>query len=158
VDEVKQIVDYARTFFLKTGYHPPIVFIKGTRGKVALEFQTFGATAGERELDMMNAGTMIACERNVGELELIVFVNEAWMGKNMNVLPSQDPKRIEVLLVNSLDARTQEEYLLTYEVKRDPKGTVTDLAEMDLPKTGFPKGRLLPAFLKGYQIISPVHN
>jgi hypothetical protein len=158
VDEVQTIVDYAKTFFLKTGYHPPIAFIKGTQGKVALEFKTFGATAGERELDMLNAGTMIACKRNVGELELIVFVNEAWMGRNMDILPSLDPKRVEVLLINSLDTRTQEEYLLTYEVKRDPNGTVTNLVEMALPKTGFPKGRLLPAFQKGYQIISPVKN
>jgi hypothetical protein len=158
VDEVKQIADLARKIFLLDGYHVPMVFVKGTHGKVVLELKHFGATAQEREFDMLNAGTLVACKNNVGELELIVHVSEAWMGTNITILPSQDPKRIEALLVNSLDARTHEERLLIFEVKRDPKGTVTDLKEIVFPKDGEPKGRLLPAFQKGYQIVSPVHN
>jgi hypothetical protein len=135
-----------------------MVFIKGTHGKVVLELKHFGATAQEREIDMLNAGTLIACKSNVGELELIVLVNEAWMGTNMDILPSQDPKRIEVLLVNSIDARTQEERLLIFEIKRDTHGNVVALTEKVLPAEGSPKGKLLPAFQKGYQIVSPVHN
>ena len=158
MDEVKQIADLARKIFLHDGYHVPMVFVKGTCGKVVLELKHFGATAQEREMDMLNAGTLVACKCNVGDLELIVHVSEGWMGTNIHILPSQDPKHIEVLMVNSLDARTQEERLLIFEVKRDPKGTVTDLREVDLPKSGEPKGKLLPAFQKGYQIISPVHN
>jgi len=158
VDEVQKIADFAKAIFLQDGYHAPIVITKGTKGKRVVLLEQFGDTADERVKDMFYAGAMLADKGNIGELELIVFVNEAWMSRNLDVLPSLDPKRIEVLLVNSLDARTQEEQLLTYEIKRDPKGTVTDLTEMDLPKDGHPKGRLLPAFQKGYQIVSPVHN
>ncbi len=158
MDEVKQIADLARKIFLHDGFHSPMVFAKGTNGKVVLEFKHFGATADERVRDMLNAGTQVACQRNVGELELIVYVCEAWMGTNMDILPSQDPKRIEVLLVNSLDARMQEEKLLTFEIKRDPKGKVLDLKELMLPEAVETKGKLLPAFQKGYQIVSPVHN
>ncbi len=158
MDEVKQIADLARKIFLHDGYHVPMVFVKGTRRKVVLELKRFGATAHEREIDMLNAGTLVACKSNVGELELIVHVCEAWMGTNINILPSQDPKRIEVLLVNSLDARTQEEKLLSFAIKRDPKGKVLDLKELVLPEAVETKGKLLPAFQKGYQIISPVHN
>jgi len=158
VDDVKAITEIAKRVFLTDGYHAPMVFAKGTNGKVALEFKNFGATSGERERDMLNAGTFIACKSNVGELELIVFVNEAWQSTNANVLPSQDPKRVEVLVINSLDARTQEERLLIFEVKRDPKGKVLDLKELALPEKVETKGRLLLAFQKGYQIVSPVHN
>jgi hypothetical protein len=158
VDEVKEIANFAKKIFLQDGYHAPMVFVKGTSGKVFFELVNFGETAGERERSMLNAGTLIACKRNVGDLELIILVNEAWMGMNLSVMPSQDPKRIEALLVNSLDARTQEERLLIFEIKRDPKGNILDLKEMVLPEVVETKGWLLPAFLKGYQLISPVHN
>jgi hypothetical protein len=158
VDDVKAITDIAKRVFLHDGYHVPTVFVKGTDNKAAIQLARFGATAEERELDMLNTGTWLACKHNVGELELIVFVSEGWMGANLQVLPSQDPKRIEVLLINSLDVRTQEEHMLPFEVKRDRKGTVLDLKELVFPETVAAKGRLLPAFQKGYQIISPVHN
>jgi hypothetical protein len=158
VDDVNAITDIAKRVFLKDGYHAPLIFVKGTTSKVAIQLVSFGETADERELDMLNAGTWLACKHNVGELDLIVFVNEAWMSRNLDVLPSQDPKRIEVLLINSLDARTQEERLLSFDVIRDPKGHVIDLKRSDLPEFGAPKGKLLPAFQKGYQVISPVHN
>jgi len=158
VDEVKEIADVAKKIFLQDGYHAPMVFVKGTNGKLFFELTNFGATAGERERSMLNAGTLIACKRNVGDLELIILVNEAWMGMNLSLMPSQDPKRIEALLISSLDARTKEERLLIFEVKRDPKGKVLDLKELIFPNTVEAKGWLLPAFLKGYQIISPVHN
>jgi len=158
VDDVKAITDIAKQVFLKDGHHAPMVFVKGTTTKAAIQLARFGATASERELDMLNAGTWLACKHNVGELELIVFVSEAWMGTNLDVLPSQDPKRIEVLLINSLDARTQEENLLAFEIVRDRKGQVTNLKDWSLPDKGSAKGILLQAFQKGYQIVSPVHN
>ena len=158
MDEVQKIADFAKQIFLQDGYHAPIVIAKGTKGNRVVLLEQFGSTADERVKDMFYAGAMLADKGNIGELELIVLVNEAWMGRNIDVLPSQDPKRIEVLLVNSLDARTQEERLLGFEVIRDPKDKIIDLKENVLPKDGSPKGKLLPAFQKGYQIISPVHN
>ena len=158
MDDVKAITDIAKRVFLEDGYHAPTVFVKGTANKAAIQLARFGATAGERELDMLNTGTWLASKHNVGELELIVFVSEAWMGTNLDVRPSRDPKRIEVLMITSLDTRTQEENMFPFEVKRDPKGKVIDLKEMALPEAVETKGRLLPAFQRGYQIVSPVHN
>lgn len=158
MDEVSKIADIAKVLFLRDGYHMPMVFVKGEKDKAFIGLEQFGDTSDKRELDMLNCGTWFASKHNVGDLELIVFVCEAWIGTNINVPPSLDPKRIEVLVVNSLDARTQEEKLLNFEVKRDPKGTVLDLKELVLPETVVTRGRLLPAFQKGYQIISPVHN
>jgi hypothetical protein len=158
VDEVKQIADFAKKLFIRDGFHAPTVFVKGTKGKVAVSLARFGETADERVRDMLNAGTLIACKSNVGELELLIFVSEAWLGTNMDVLPSLDPKHMEVLLINSLDARSQEEHLQTFEVTRNIRGNILDLEEVVLPKDGSPKGKLLPAFQKGYRIVSPVHN
>jgi hypothetical protein len=158
VDEVQNIADFAKALFLRDGYQAPIVIVKGTKGGRVVLLEQFGDTADERVKDMFYAGTMLAEKGNIGELELIVLVNEAWMGTTLDVLPSQDPKRIEVLLVNSLDARTQEEGLFAFEVIRDQKNKVTALKENILPRNGSPKGKLLPAFQKGYQVVSPVQN
>jgi hypothetical protein len=158
VDEVQKIADVAKSIFLRDGYHAPIVIAKGTKGGRAVLLEQFGDTADARIKDMFSAGALLAQKGNIGELELIVFVSEGWMGTNITILPSQDPKRIEVLLINSLDARTQEEHTLQYEIKRDPKGHVLDLKELVFSATVEAKGKLLPAFQKGYQIVSPVHN
>jgi len=158
VDEVKEIADFAKQFMLKAGYHAPMVFVKGTTGKVAVELKSFGDTNDERVLNMLNAGTHTACKSNVGELELIVLISEAWMSRNLDMLPSKDPKHTEMLMINSLDARTQEENMTAFEIIRDPRGQVISLKDWDLPDGGSVKGNLLPAFQKGYQIISPVLN
>jgi len=157
MDEVKAIADLAKTIFLHDGYHVPVVYVKGTTGKTALGLK-LGDTSDAREMDMLNAGTFLACKHHVGDLELLIYVCEAWMGTNLNVLPSKDPNHIEVLLINSLDIRTNKEALQAFEIKRDPKGNVLDLQDLRLPESVETQGRLLPAFLKGYQIISPVHN
>jgi hypothetical protein len=158
VDEVKEIIDTAKKLMLRDGYHAPMVFAKGTKSKAVVVLECFGSTADERAKDMLYAGAMVADKRNVGELELIVFVNEAWMGRNVDVLPSLDPKRVEVLMINSLDARTQEEDLIAFEVVRNNQQTVVDLKQVVLPGKGSAKGKLLPAFQKGYEMISPVLN
>jgi len=158
VDEVQIIADFAKKLFLKDGYHIPLLLVKGTGGRKVVGLQEFGDTSDKRVQDMLNTGTWLACKHYVGDLELIVFVCEGWIGTNINVRPSQDPNRIEVLQIASLDVRTQEEQVKAFQVKRDPKGTVSDLKELIFPEKVEAKGRLLPAFQKGYQIISPVKH
>ena len=158
MEEVKKIAELAKQLMLQTGNHAPLLFVKGEKAHVAIELRDFGDTNEQRVLTMLNAGTMAACKHNIGELDLIVLVNEAWFSMNPDMLPSQDPKRTEILLINSLDTRTQEENLIMYEVIRNPQGTVVDLKDHGLPNGGSVKGTLLPAFQRGYQFISPVLN
>lgn len=158
MDDVKEIIDLAKEHMLHDGYHAPIVFVKGAKGKAAVVLESFGDTADKRATDMFYAGALVADKRNVGELELIVFVNEAWMSTNLGVMPSQDPNRVEVLLIDILDTNTQEEQLTMFEVIRDSNRKIVDLKQQALPENGSAKGMLLPAFQKGYQVISPVLN
>jgi len=158
MDEVKKIVELARKIMLRDGYHGPIVFVEGTEGKVAVQLESFGNTNSERVRDMLKVGIKTAIECHVGELELIVFVNEAWMGTSRDVLPSQDPKRKEMLMIHSLDARTQDEDMQGFEVIRDPKGQVVNLIDWHHPASGGIKGNLLQAFQEGYQTVRPILN
>src|SRR5690348_17239973 len=107
VEIVEQIVQLAKELVLESGYHEPILFIQGTKGNIVLNFKEFGDTSDKREQNMLNAGATLAYRQHVGELEALVFVDEAWMGTNIDIQPSKDPKRIEVLLINTLDPGTK---------------------------------------------------
>lgn len=158
MEMVEQIIRLAKKLVLEMGYLEPILFVKGSKSKFVLDFKEFGDTSEQRELHMLKAGAWLAYKHHVGELEALVFVNEAWMGTNINVLPSKDPNRIEVLLINTFDPGTKEESLIMFEMVRNAQGKVTDLKEKTLPETGSVKGILLPAFQKGYLMIRPVTN
>jgi hypothetical protein len=162
VEDVEEIIQFAKRLTLETGRFMPTVFLKGSEGKVAIGIENFGKT-DEKQKDMLNAGAFTALRHHVGELELLVIVSEAWMSManekgELEVRPSLDPKRIETLIVNSLDPFTQEETMTVFEMVRDTKGKVTDLKQKSFPKEGSIKGTLLPAFLKGYQMVRPTTN
>lgn len=157
MEDVEKIIQLAKQYMLKSGQHPPAVFIKGSMGKGVVVLEDFGVH-NDKRTDMLNAGVFTATKHSVGELETIIFVSEAWMGMNMDVQPSQDPKRVEVLIINSLDVATQEERMIQFEIVRNKEKKVIDLKEPDLPDGITVKGTLLPAFQKGYQIVRPVTN
>ncbi len=163
MDEVEKIVQLAKKLMLESGYHEPIVFFKGSEGKGVIALDTFGKNADERTKDMLNAGAYSALKRNVGELELIVFVSEAWMGRATKkeediILPSLDPKRVEALIITSFDTATKEQTMIMFEVVRNRQDKVIDLKQNSLNSVGSVESPLLPAFLKGYKIIRPTTN
>lgn len=159
MDEIlKEIIDTAKQVMLRDAYHSPLLFVRGKTKNVFTSLPNFGDTNDERVWKMLNAGTQVACKSNVGELDTMILVTEAWMSTNLTVQPSKDPKRIEVLLINSLDARTGEEEIRMFEIIRDRQQKVIDLKDCPLPGGVSAKGSLLPAFQKGYQLISPVKN
>jgi len=159
VDEVKKIIDIAKQVFLQDGYHAPMVFVKGDKGKVVVEIKNFGNDSYQREQIMLNLGTYVACKQNVGDLDLVVIVSEAWTSRNLTMLPSQNPKRIEVLSINFLDVGSLEEKATMFTVLRDRFGKAVGLRPFDKSTDFFDvKGHLLPAFVRGYSVISPVHN
>lgn|GEM_PF-5093261 len=157
MEDVEAIIQFAKKLMLEIGSFQPTIFVKGSTRQVAVEIKGFGTHADKRE-DMLNAGVWVATKYNVGELETLIFVSEAWMGMNMNVMPSQDPKRVEVLIINILNVATQEERMVQFEIVRNKQKKVIDLKEPDLPDGYTVKGMLLPAFQKGYQIVRPVTN
>ena len=66
MDEIlKDIIDVAKRVFLKDGYHAPILFVKGARGKITISFKEFGGTNSERVSAMLNAGRLDAIANSV---------------------------------------------------------------------------------------------
>jgi len=158
MEDVEKIINFAKEVFLRNSFHNPMVFVKGANGKVAVELKNFGDNSYQRELSMLNTGTFVACKRNVGELDIVVLVTEAWMSTNLTMLPSRNPKRIEVLMINYLDVSTQKEKSTVFRVIRNKLGKAIELRSYMSSDSYEVKGYLLPAFVKGYRVISPAHN
>jgi hypothetical protein len=66
------------------------------------------------------------------------------------VLPSQDPNRMEVLMISALEVKTNAQTLEMYACLRDYKQAVLDLKPISVP--GQIESRLLPAFLSGFRL------
>jgi hypothetical protein len=130
---------------------------KASEGKMAIGMKVFGETSDDRERHMLNAGTFTAYKHYVGELEKLIFVDEAWMSpaREEFIQPSKDPNRVETLIINSLNPITQEQTMICFEMIRDSKKKLISFKQMSLPGGSTVQGRLLPAFLKGYQFVQP---
>lgn len=157
VEDVEQIVQFVKKVTVTCDGFEPTVFVKGLKGKVAVEIKEFGVYADKRT-QMLNSGTYTALKQNVGELQLLILASEAWMSRNLTMRPSKDPKRVEVLIISSLDVATREEQMVQFEIMRNNKDKIIDLKELKIPGIDSVKGMLLPAFQKGYQIVQPTLN
>ena len=153
----EEIMEFVKKMTLDLGVCEPIVFVKGSEGKMAIGMKVFGETSYDRERHMLNAGTFTAYKHHVGELEKLIFVDEAWMSpaREEFIQPSKDPNRVETLIINSLNPMTQEQTMICFEMIRDSQKKLISFKQMSLPGGSTVEGRLLPAFQKGYQFVQP---
>ena len=155
--EDDQIPDEILTTVKKTVLHfggfKPSLFVRGTKAKVYLSVP-FGETNDQRIDIMIRAGIQRAKESQVGDVEQVVYVTEAWVSpaRDKYVQPSQDPDRMEVLIFNSLDGRTGAQTLEMYACVRNWKQEVTGLRPVPQPDGGAVEGRLLASFMAGFTL------
>ncbi len=151
----EEIFTMAKECVRRFGHYLPTLFVQGTKGKVFTHLP-FGETNAERVDIMTHVGVQFARSNKIGDVEWVMFVSEGWTSPArtpMTQLPSQDPNRYEVLLFNSLDARTNVQELEMYACIRDRKQSIIDLKSVPMPKgRGQVAGQLLPAFLAGYRL------
>ncbi len=155
---MEEIEKLAKDMLVRFGQHHPTLFIEGTRGRVVISFEQFPDTHERRVQAFANAGVKVAAKGNVGELRTLYFVSEAWMseakkGKLPMNPPSADPHRKEVLLITSYDVATKKQALRMLEMKRNHRGELIVLEPMAGPEGAEMKSPLLPAFVKGFEMI-----
>jgi hypothetical protein len=150
--DVDEIVKLTKEYVTQFGNHPATLFVVGTNSKGGVSFSDFGQDHDQRVRAMAQAGLQVAREKDVGELEQLIFICEAWASppRKEFVRPSRDPNHIEVLLVNTLDVPTDKQELHMFEIERDTKGNVSDLKQVTSPKEGVVASPLLPAFVAGF--------
>jgi len=145
------IVAQAKSWVLRYGSHPTILLVNGTRENRYIYLPDF---PNEQKITFMfGVGKRKAELGNVGSLNKLFLIMEAWQGKNITIRPSQDPNRIEVLVISCLDLATQEQSVTCLEYIRDAKGILREIKVVTLPDgqtVAKAESPLLPAFVAGY--------
>ncbi len=145
------IVAQAKSWVLRYGSHPTILLVQGTRENRYIYLPDF---PNEQTVEFMfGVGKRTAELGNVGSLNKLFLIMEAWQGRNINIAPSQDPNRIEVLVISCLDLATREQSVTCLEYIRDAKGILREIKDVTLPDgqtVARAESPLLPAFVAGY--------
>jgi hypothetical protein len=132
---LEELARIATEVTLLHGYHPPTVFIAGSRRMVTAGFEELAPTHEERVRQMFAAGYALAPEAQVGRLQQVYFISEGWLssaegGQALTRPPSEDPARKEVLLVSGLEIANRQSALVMHELVRDDDGTLRELREV----------------------------
>jgi hypothetical protein len=101
----------------------------------------------------------LAKSGQVGDLEQVFMVSEAWMSQAAAdqtpfVPPSQDPNRKEVLIVSNVQVKERETRMVIFEMIRDDAGELADLKEFEAlrDERADAYSPLLDAFVRGFRI------
>ncbi len=148
--DIKEIVQVAKWIALKQGYHAPMLFLDGTIAKAPMILENFPNEHEDKIKYLYVTGKHFSKKHEIGKLNKVFFVMEAWMGTNVAIRPSRDPKRIEVLFIACLDILKNEQTVASLEYVRDRKGNLTELRDFSLPEGVTAESPLLPAFVAGY--------
>jgi hypothetical protein len=158
-DDMEEIERLAEEMLVRFGQHHPTLVVEGTQGKFIISFKDFPDTQEKKVQTLANAGVRVGAEGKVGDLCTLYFVFEAWMseakkGKLPVNPPSADPNRKEVLIINGYDVATKKHELRVLEMMRDKRSELIELQPFTQPEEGTIESPLLPAFVKGFEMIS----
>jgi hypothetical protein len=161
---LEQVIDQAREVILRDGEHVPTLIADGSRQSVVIPVPEMGDTHDERRVQMFAAGFVLGHSRRLGVLRQVFFISEGWLslaeGKSPpKMLPSEDPKRREVLFVSSLKLADHKADMAVFEMIRDSEGELIEIRP--LPEVANREAQigkmdvespLLDAFTAGFSI------
>jgi len=129
LDEVVQI---AKELTLSSGGHVPTLIAGGSRDSMVVKIDEIASTHEQRIHQMTALGAVLARSGKIGALQQVYFISEGWMTRGSadtpaTLPPSQDPQRLEVLLVSHLDVRQAKSTLVLHEMNRNAQGVLTTL-------------------------------
>lgn len=156
--ELEGIAQLAKEVALRDGHHVPMLIAEGSEGPAVLQIGGLPSTHEERARLMRAAGMALAQSGEMGELRKVFFISEAWMsqageGRPPRIRPSQDPERLEVLIVSSLEVQTKATQIVAFEMIRDVQGQLAELRLLEVGEgqRGHAESPLLNAFARGFK-------
>jgi hypothetical protein len=132
--------------------------VDGAKRMIVLQLEAVAPTYEERLVQMALTGAAVAQTEDVGTLQQVFFVTEAWMsevqqGKIPSNPPSQDPNRKEILTISQLEVYKRKSSLAIVEMIRDQEGKLVELRPMEhLVGEEQVESPLLEAFAYGFKI------
>lgn len=158
--EFEFVTKIARENLLDLGFHSPTIIVLGSRGATVAQFETISDTHQERMHTMFAVGRDMATRVDLGCLERVYMISEAWMSKKnpngtINQSPSEDPNRQEVLIISNVELQNGKKHnMALFEMIRDENKRVCETREVEVPvQPGSEKveSPLLDAFVAGYR-------
>ena len=152
---IDEVLQYAREAISELGNHPPVLFAYGTTGKLIVPLMSLPDTSSQRIIALAGLGGQVAEKKSVGVLTDVLLTSEGWMSRLGNrqapsVPPSLDPKRMEVLVISSLDVTENRQEARAYEIVRDSAKKLTRLSPVNQLNAASGFTPMLAAFVKGY--------
>jgi hypothetical protein len=122
-----EIARTAREATLKFGHHLPTLIAEGDRKSFISQIEPLAETHEGRTLQLYLLGLALAESAEVGVLQQVFFISEAWLSTATHdappvVPPSRDPQRKEVLIVTRHQLRPPKDDALIFEMRRNEKG------------------------------------
>lgn len=159
------VADLARTETLKHGGHVPTLIVTGTKRGMVGELADMPDTHEERAQMLFEAGFNIVQEMYLGIPVQLFFISEAWYSQQKpveaehQIVPSEDPNRLEVIIIAGLHLIHALHSVVILEMVRDEAEQLIEVHEHSRHlEQGQVESPLLHAFLKGYQTALKAQN
>jgi len=156
---IEKVAEIAKQAALEHDGHIPTLIVEGNEGSTIGHLPDLPGTHEARCQMMYAAGSFLAVDGRIGLLNQVFFICEGWMsvrkeGEELKTLPSKDPDRIEVLIVDGYDAQKLHNQAIFLEIKRDSQKRVCELTDLDQDfdrKDITTDSPLLKAFVAGFR-------
>lgn len=156
---LEEVAQFAKTVTLEDGYHRPTVIVEGALQVIATQLESIAPTHEGRAQQMYMLGAVLAERSDLGVLQQVFFITEAWMSiatkdNPPRILPSQDPQRKEILAVSRLTVQPPQTEMVIFEMQRDSANKLIQLEEIEKSSTSnneaVTESPLLEAFAIGF--------
>lgn len=155
---LEAVTRIAQGILLERGSHTPTVIVEGDQRRIGVQLDSPAPTHEGRAQQMFRIGLALAQSGEVGVLQQVFFISEAWLssaapGERFKQLPSQDPQRKEVVMIAHRVLRPPSDEVVVFELKRDAQGVVTDfeaLPQHDGSEDRDVRSPLITAFVIGF--------
>ncbi len=153
-----EIVSKAKEIILKAGRHDPVIIAEGRPDRCIFKVDALPVTASQRADFLYMIGLAMGEHDEVGELSHAFLIHEGWMSlvtkeDNENIIPSEDPNRIEVLVISAQQVQNTDTQLKIFEIRRNSEEQVIHLdgSRFNASNNITAETPLLQAFIEGYR-------
>lgn len=154
--DLETISRIAKETTMANGFHAPTLIVIGGSKLEIIQIPFDGVEAEARHSLMKVMGMAMGTEKRMGELRKLFLVTEGWFGQPENpdkelIPPSEDPNRVEALIIAMLDIQSGRAEMDLFEMQRGPDGDLGKLVSIDLGgDDGQTRAYLLEKFAEGY--------
>ena len=157
---IEEIISNAKEIMLRHGNHVPTLIMDSSKDVVISQIPSMPVTHGERLEFMRFIGQVAAKSGRVNQLQQVFLVSEGWLSvasedKPIDLLPSQDPEKKEVLIISAMQLKESKKHIKVFEILRDSKERVVSLEEFSPDAQQEEKSAevpLLDAFVDGFEM------